>query len=239
MLVTIRSRLLLLVLALLLPALLGVVWIIGSTFRAERDANTRTLRDSARALAMVVDRELRQRSTLARLLAQSSLLDGAPDISREQLRQFEQHARRGLIGIEGWIELREAGRVLLDTRLPAGTSPPPGRSEGLAPAFGLSDRPQVQPRHAGTAGAQDAHAAIVEPVQRDGRTLLTVVVAMRPLELQRMIDAQALPEGWVGTVVDSQGIVVARHPGGSAYTGRQLTTDLRPRLANESEGVVE
>lgn len=56
--VTIRSRLLLLVLAVLVPGVLGMAFLIARTFDAERDAHFRTLRDTARAMSMLVDREL-------------------------------------------------------------------------------------------------------------------------------------------------------------------------------------
>src|SRR5262245_31476815 len=55
--VSIRSRLLLLVLAVLLPGMLGVAWMVASTYEAERDAHERTLRDTARALSLLVDGE--------------------------------------------------------------------------------------------------------------------------------------------------------------------------------------
>ena len=42
--VRIRSRLLLLVLSVVLPCMLGVAWLIASTYEAERDAHQRTLR---------------------------------------------------------------------------------------------------------------------------------------------------------------------------------------------------
>ncbi|HEY8878780.1 MAG TPA: hypothetical protein VIN03_14525, partial [Roseateles sp.] len=63
--VTIRSRLLLLVLSVLLPGMLGVAWLIASTYEAERDAHERNLRDTARALSMLVDGELSRRAAIA------------------------------------------------------------------------------------------------------------------------------------------------------------------------------
>lgn len=232
---TIRSQLLLLVLAVLLPAVLGVAWLIGRTFESERDANTRTLRDSARALSMVVDRELRQRATVARVLAQSRWFDDASDLPLQNLERFDQLARRSLQGMEGWIEVRSAGMVLLDTRRAPGSlsaTPPEVPIE-------LADRRQVQPLRTRGDADPDAHAAVVEPVQRNGGTVLNLVVTLRPSELQRIIDGQNLPEGWVGTVLDDLGTVVARHPGGSANIGRQVTSDLRARLAADTEGLFE
>jgi len=235
--VTIRSRLLLLVLSVLLPGLLGVGWLIGRTFEAERGAHERTMRDSARALSMVVDRELSQRAAIARVLAQSRWLDEAPDLLPAQLQALEVQARRAIQGMDGWIEVRVPGRKLLDTRLPAGTLPPLP-APGQPPGPPLADLPAVRPLQDAD-NADRAHAQVVQPVVRNGRTVANLVVTLRPVELQRIIDDMALPADWVGAVLDSQHRVVARHPGGSAFLGRQATPDLRANLEKGNEGMFE
>jgi signal transduction histidine kinase len=241
--VTIRSRLLLLVLALLVPGLLGVGWLITRTFEAERAAHERTLRETTRALAMVVDGELTQRATIARLLAQSRNLDTAPLLTAEQLHLFDQQARRALQGMDGWVELRSASGLVLDTRLPSGENPAsPDPADAAAAArelASLNDRSTVWPLQRADQPAL-AHAAVVEPVLRNGSApLMSLKVTLRPAELQRIIDRQRLPPDWIGALVDSRGQVVARHPGGSAYMGRGATPDLMAAVARSSEGLVE
>ena len=228
--VTIRSRLLLLVLSVLLPAGLGVAWLIGRTFQAEREAHERTLRETARAMSMVVDRELARRATIAQVLAQSSRLDEFPVPPPQALAQFGVQARRALQGIDGWLELRAPGRTLLDTR-----EPPPG-DEGPTPP--LVDSSLVLPL-AASQGDPDPHAALVAPVQRAGTTVYNLVVAVRPDEMQRVVDGVVLPRGWVGTVLDNRGAVVARQPGGAAFIGRPATRDILDRLAQAGEGLFE
>ena len=223
-----------LVLAVLLPGLVGAAWIIANTFRAERLAHERGLRDTARALSMVVDGELAQRAAVAHVLAQSRWLDGAPQLTRAQLDGFERLARRAMVGMDGWLVLRSADRVLLDTR----------NAPGAAPVFStaaLIATPRVLPLQmgAGEAAGTEAHASVVEPVERDGRVLLNVSVALRPRALQRIVDAQKLPADWVGTVMDDRGIVIARHPGGGSNIGRQATADLRARMVAAKEGLFE
>src|SRR6218665_3372726 len=102
--VTIRSRLLLLVLAVLLPGMLGFGWLIGSTYEAEREAHERYLRDTARALSMLVDGELSRRATIAYVLSQSPELDGPAPLAPEPRQVFEQQARRAMQGLGGWVE---------------------------------------------------------------------------------------------------------------------------------------
>ena len=114
-----RTRLIALVLAVLLPALCAAAWVLGLTYRMERESSEHVLEETTRALSMVLDRELTQRAVVVRALASSSLLDTAPRLSPAALRDFDQQARRTLTGLEGWLELRNADQVLVNTRLAA------------------------------------------------------------------------------------------------------------------------
>ena len=228
--VTIRSRLLLLMLLVLVPGLIGIAWLVGSTIQAERSAHERNLRDTARALSTVMDRELVQRAAVARVLAQSRWLDDAPELSPDQLAHFQQLAQRALKGAAGWVELRTADRLLLDTRHEADAT---ARSSSGA----LYEEPLLLPLQPGGTGADDAHAAVVQPVVRDGRVVLNLLLTIRPLELQRIVDAQKLPPDWVGTVMDDRGTVIARHPGGQTHIARKTTADLNQRSGTAPEGL--
>ncbi len=231
--VSIRARLLLLTLATLLPATAAVLWIVVQTYTVERHANQRLLGETTRALALVVDRELKQRASLLRGLAQSRMLDAAPVLSPAALQAFEQQARRTMQGLEGWLEVRSPDGLLLDTRLPFGERPAAGTASGP-----WSDAPQLLPLSKRTAPG-DLQATLVEPVERQGRTVLNLALAVRPVEMQRIIDQQRLPVDWVGAILDSSGTVVARHPGGIAYAGRTATADLRQHIAAAGEGLVQ
>ena len=231
--VSIRTRLLLLLLSVLLPAVVAALWLLSETYSDERRAHERLLSDSSRALALVVDRELAQRAFMARALSLSRWLDGAPELSPEALASFELEARRTMLGLDGWIELRSPERVLLDTRAPTGRQAPSTPQLRSAP---LSERPLVLPLV--LPPAAPAHAGLVQPVQRDNKTVLNLTLTLLPSELQRIVDQQRLPADWVGAVLDKQGTVVARHPGGVRYAGRQATPDVRARLATATEGLL-
>ncbi|KQY88866.1 hypothetical protein ASD35_15170 [Pelomonas sp. Root1444] len=233
--VTIRSRLILLMLAVLLPGMLGVGWLIGSTYEAEREAHERYLRDTARALSMLVDGELARRATIAHVLSQSPELDGPVPPDAERRLSFERQARRAMQGLGGWVELRAPGRVLISTRRPEGAS---GEAPGPA---ALSPVATMQPLTtlAGARGAApEMYAAWVTPVLRDGQLIYNLVVTVRPAELQRIVQAQGNP-GWIGTVMDNTGRIVARQPGGDAFVGRMVRDDLLARMRGSSEGAFE
>ena len=236
--VTIRSRLLLLVLAIILPSMMGVAWLIGSTYEAERDAHERTLRDTAHALSLVVDGELARRAAIAQVLAQSPALDSPGPLDDERRLGFERLARRALQGMDGWVELRAPGRLLLSTRLPEGAASSAPGPETLSPAALM--QPLLLPTEASPTGqALEPHAAWVEPVTRDGRLLYNLVVTVRPSELQRIVQTHARDQGWIGTVMDSSGSIVARLPGGTAFIGRKASADVRARMASAKEGAFQ
>ncbi len=235
---SIRSRLLVLVLAVLLPALLGAAWLVGRTFQAERDAHERTLRETSRALSQVVDTELTRRATLARALAQSTHLDDAAGLTQADLLEFDAQARRALEGLDGWVELRSARGVLLDTRLPPGRLPPapPADAEADVVAGMLLEVPVVQPLRQAQ-DADDAHAALVQPVLRGGRTLYNLKLAVRPRELQQIVDRQRLPADWIGAVLDNRAVLVARVPNSLKHLGATASPDVRAAMARSSEGL--
>ena len=69
---SLRVRLILLALAVFLPALVAALWIIGRTYESETVTLEHGLRETTRALSMVVERELGQRESIARMLADST-----------------------------------------------------------------------------------------------------------------------------------------------------------------------
>ncbi len=233
--VSIRSRLLWLVLSVLLPALAIACWVIVQTYNNERNANERLLRETARALSIVVDRELSQRAAIARVLSAAPIFDAAPRAAPAMLAEFEEQARRAMDGMEGGVVLSTPERVLLDTR---------GRAGG-SPVRTATPLPWVTEPFIGTvkrdtgAGGEELTIALVQPVRRKGETVFNLAVTMLPGEMQRLLDQQRLPADWYGTVMDSKGTVVARHPGGARYVGRSATPDIVQRMAATRESLFD
>jgi signal transduction histidine kinase/ActR/RegA family two-component response regulator len=229
--VSIRTRLLLLVLSVVLPAGAAGLWMIGQTYASERAARERSLEGTVRAMSMVIGRELEQRAAVARVLAQSRVLDSAPEVAPPQLEAFEQQAQRALVGLGGWIELYSAERDLVNTareprRAVAASAAPRALLSG--PRFGplLSDPSTGQLR-----------ASVVVPVERNGNTLLNLALMLRPEEVQRVIDEMRLPPDRVAAVLDPNGSIVARHPVDSARPGDRAPAALRARLEEQRPGV--
>jgi signal transduction histidine kinase len=232
---SIRSRLLWLVLSVLVPAVFGAAWVIAVLYDAEHRALERNLRDSTHAVSMMVERELNQRAMLLKVLSQSRLLEPPPILPVLQLAQFEQQARRSLQGLEGWIELVSADQELINTRLPAGSGPRP-RPVDAPP---LQQRATVGNLDAPVTADVPMHLSIVQPIARDGSVVLNLRLSLLPGELQRIIDEQQLSPGWVGTVLDGSGRIVAQRGTASAQLGAPATAELKRLIAGRAEGLFD
>ena len=214
---SVRMRLVLLVLVVLVPGAIAALW---SAWRTDEERLQRHLRDDARALSMVVDRELAQRAAIARVLSLSRALDQLPEVDAADLRLLEVQARRAMQGLDGWVVLLTQDEVLFDTRAGAPPAAPAAavdtpaspRRQRPPSAPALVDRPVVGTLESGPFGAPP-HAALTQPVERNGRVLANVQVTILPLELQRVIDRQELPADWTAAILDSRGHVVASSPG--------------------------
>lgn len=228
--VSIKTRLLLLVLSVVLPAGAAGLWMIGQTYASERTARERSLEDTSRAMSVLIGRELEQRAAVARVLAQSRVLDSAPELAPAQLEAFEQQAQRALAGTGGWIELYGADRELLHTARPSDRPSAPAAPRALL--TGQRFGPLVADPSSGQWGA-----SVVVPVERNGRTLLNLALMLRPDELQRVVDEMRLPTDRVAAVLDPNGNVVARHPARAARPGDSAPAALRAMLAEQRSGL--
>ncbi len=264
----IRSRLLVLVLSVMLPGIIAALWVSWQTWSGEQEATVRHMRDSTRALSMVVDKELARRAGIARVLSLSQILDSAPQIAPEDLAMLELQSRRAMQGLSGWVELTAPDRTLFSTRLAAGRAPeaplnaPATTASAPATAPSVATRPPGLPNTAasrpvlareavplleqaviGDLGPDPAtgqlRAQIVQPIERGGQIWLNMSITVLPQELQQIIDGQRLPADWTATIMDGHGTIVARHPGGISYAGRLPSDDLRRLLATRDEARFE
>ena len=240
---SIRFRLLMLVLSALLPAVLVCIWLVAQTYRGERQLLQIGLRDTARSLTWVVDRELTRRADIARVLSTASLFDGAEPPGAEDRTRFADRAKRALGELDILIELRSVDAMVLRTRQAPAENPdtpgsPASPASSVSTVSPLLDDAAVLPLY-DTGDGLGLRAAVVQPVQREGRTLYNLSVLVLPQELQTLIDRQALPAQTVATIIDSNGLVVARHPGGAEYVGRSATADMIERFSKVDEGLFE
>ena len=113
-----RTHLALLVVATALPLMLLAAGLIVYSARLEHDLVQRGMRDTARALALALDRDIRDVETAVQTLAASRYLDDPAD-----LRRFYGDAQVVSSSIGGWAVLSDpSGRQVLNTSRPLGES---------------------------------------------------------------------------------------------------------------------
>jgi signal transduction histidine kinase len=235
---SLRLRLILLALAVLLPALVAALWAISRTYDSERASLEGGLRETTRALSLVIDKELSKRETVARILADSPYLDSAPNLSDADLHNFYEQARRATEGLGGWVVLSTPQGQVLNTLRPFGDALPQ-RPAGEASRFPfVSGAPKLSGLARGAVSGQLV-ASFQVPVMRQGATLMNVGLTILPSDLQRLVDTQGRPSGWTTAVIDADGMVVARYPDPARWIGQPATPEMRRRLSTNGDGFFE
>ncbi|RZL11947.1 MAG: response regulator [Rubrivivax sp.] len=235
---SLRLRSLLLLGAVVIPSLLAAIWAVISTYQREKDETQRSLRATTRALALVVDRELGRRESIAWTLAAS------PAAVSGDMKALHDQAVPAVRGVGGWTVLFDRQRQLLNTHLPLG-SPLHRQPEAYGRLIDKlqGDRAHVTGLIKGPLTGQQLVMVQVpvrqpgEPVQAPAERSLGVV--MLPERLLSLLTEQRLPPGWIAAVLDQNGVVVARSPDHQTWVGQSGTKDMLRRLRLGSEGAFE
>lgn len=203
--VQLRSRLLTIALAGILPlalvAGLGLVSIINDQ---KQLAKQRSL-EATRLAATAIELELVRSLNVLQALSQSPLLD-AGDIDT-----FAEMVRRVLPTVPGWHSLliiaptgEVLHRVSLQQVAESGGIAEPGSLAELL----RTEQPQVGNMGKGPRGSWGVPLRVPVRVGDEVRYVLTAV--LEPQAIADVIGNRRLPEGWVTTVLDANGLRIAR-----------------------------
>jgi PAS domain S-box-containing protein len=228
---TLRGRLLWMVLAVLLPTAGLFVWIVVSTYLREVESGHEHLRETTRALSLVVDRELDKRAAIGRTLAAS------PAIARGDLRAFYEEAKGAVEGTGNWIVLVDHNDQLLNTSVPFDT-PLPRRTWTPDRQIARGDKVEVSNLRIGPVSKQPVLAVFVAEHAQDPPRY-NVGVAFTPAALQAILSDQRMPRGWISAVLDREHAVVARTPDPQHWIGRHAEPDLVRAIEAAGEGFIE
>jgi PAS domain S-box-containing protein len=205
----------LLVLGAVVPLLLFAGITLHGIFQASRAASDRGQVDTARALAMAVDGEVR--SWRAALLALATSRSLRPD----RLAEFYEEAREVARQYEGWIVLNPAtGPQLLNTLRPFGAALPRTGAPDIVQTIFRDGKPVTE--MAIGAVAQRYIISNAVPVVRDGKVVLCLSLNFGPERLTRLLEGQGYPATWVAAINDSQQRVVARSLDAEARVGKPV-----------------
>lgn len=224
---SIRARLVLLVIALVLPALLLTGGLLWSLEVQARHTQERQLTATARTLALVVDGRIGEQVATVRALATS------PNLMRANWREFDAEAREALRGSESWISVRgEDGRQYVNTSKPPGSPTAVVQMPG-ATWSGTRSSAQVSNLVWGTITGQYIIIVMKPLVLQDGRPVHISVVTPAA-SFARLLARQELPPRWMAAILDGQNKVVADSHLDGRMVGVEVSPELRAALAAHS-----
>lgn len=231
----VRAYLLLTAAAILVPVILFSTVALQLLRDAEWRAGLRSLEETARATALLVDSELSSAEAALRVLAAS------PRLAAGDLQRFYDHAKTADRGDGGRTILFAAnGQQLINTILPFGSPLPKP-----PPAVQARTRRVIETQSTVVSGV------IIGAVQRRPVTTINIPV---PLDggkryvlgsvfdagyFLRVIAQQALPDGWNVAVIDQNGAYVARSDGGTEAVGLAAAPALLGHEAASAAGQVQ
>jgi hypothetical protein len=229
----IRTRLLILILVILVPAFVAAVLAVWYVYQEERVAQETSVKEAVRAFALGVDNQLETKEGILHALANS------PALARGDFETFYRHVRALaptdetaiiLIGLDG--------RQLINTRAPLGAPLPFRRAsniDGLMKEDG-ADRTLVSDLF--VSSIQHRHDfAIQVPVHIDGVIRYYLSMGVNAALMQALLAEQRFPAEWQATILDRRGKVVARSLDADQYRGRTVSNMALSLFAAHREGV--
>jgi signal transduction histidine kinase len=211
-----RSHLVLLVLAALVPVLGFAALAIRENARLQLAATERGMRQTAHAVASTVDKTLESSITTLEALAESDHLD-APN-----LRAFHALCRR-VVRTQGWAAIRlldAQGQALIDSLEPIDAP-----LSGVArPAEFARARDERRPVVSGLfdGGKNRRLVGVYVPVVRAGPVRFVLSAVMPASGFGELLRAQQFGEGSVAVLQDQDNVIVARTTGEADMVGRRV-----------------
>jgi signal transduction histidine kinase len=231
---SIRGRLFLNAAAVVTSAILLALILLVAAHQHERALVERQLLETAGTLSLVVDRQLGQAEALLRGLSSSHALQ------REDFAAFHRRARAALEGSGHWVIVTvENGRQLMNTFLPFGNELPQSSPHREFEAVSSRNGTAVSNLQPSAVQAEPVVVVAVPFRGETGEVRFALGLVMQPASLSDILADQQLPPGWVASIVDGNGLIVARSRGADRFVGQPAPADLRAAFEVERQQVLE
>jgi len=219
--VSIRSRLVWLVIAIIAPAMAFALFGTYSVYRTQSTKIDQGMTEVARAIALAVDRELDRYAAIVTTLASS------PTLVSGDLRAYHQRLQQTKHAVGSGVTIFDPnGMPLADTHFPYGSALP--RSP-VFETFRNGARLDVSDSFDDPTTGERSFA-IRRPVMREGRTAYYLAMTFPVSAISSVLEQQALPESWIGVILDRERTLVARTRDEHMHFGEQASTDFINQL---------
>lgn len=221
-----------LVLAVLAPALLTAALLLVNAYRQEQVSISRQMSETARALSLVVDRQIGQDRVLLQALAAS------PALRSGDWTAFDAQARTAGESSGNWVSVSLDGVQTVNTHVPRGAPLPQSTNAGI-----VWSQPPGQPVAVSNLfQSRLSHTPIVavelKLPQADGR-LMELAVLREASTFDRMWRDQEFPAAWTGAIVDAKGVLVSRSRKNITYVGKSASQNMLRHLRSAPSGVTQ
>lgn len=226
-----RTRIGWLFAAALLPGLVaGFVLFLDFYHRSQAQLE-QGAQQTARALSLAVDRELASLSGKLEILATSS------DLQKGNLAAFYGRAKQVLATedlAEAIVLIDGSGQQLINTLKPYGATLPKAGHTGLLDKALTSGKRAYSDLYIG--GVSNRPFVTIEiPVRTDGQAVYGLGMGISAERMNRLLLEQEMPDGWLATLLDGKGTVIARSLNGNKAVGKKATSDLMEKLLAADE----
>ena len=227
---SIRSRIILLVSAVIVPVILFAVLLLATFQSGERTRAQDAAFDVMRRATAFVDREV------AEMTAALEVLATAPSLVTGDLAAFDLQARAVLQTRGRFISMRDRqGQQIVNSNLPFGTPLPIATDPVLLAADArviASGRLAYSDVFIGTT-TNMPFVTIGVPVRRNGEVVYALTLTIDPARLASLL-ADAAPPDWTVSLVDRRDRIIARSRQHERFINSEATETFRRNAVNDS-----
>ncbi|WP_313176124.1 ATP-binding protein [Massilia sp.] len=223
-----------LVVAILVPSFIGAALAVAYVYVEQQKDQERSIAETGRAFALLIDNEMRHQEGILRTLAAS------PALAAGDFGEFYQHARRAAGAVDAVAVLYDLdGKPILNTRRPLGvalTGRDPSNLSALMERFGAARTLVSDVFYAPPVQRYDFMMQV--PVLVDGEPRYHLVLGLHVGILQQLLERQDFPKAWIATVFDRNGRIAARSSDPRHYVGTLLREKTRKLAATTDRDLV-
>jgi diguanylate cyclase (GGDEF)-like protein/PAS domain S-box-containing protein len=232
---SVRVFLIWLVLACLLPGVVGAALLFAQQYREGRARLERDILQTARALVQAVDNQIFQVEALAQGLATSGFL------AEGDLARFHKQARQTLAQARlatSVVLIDRSGQQVLNTLKEFGEPlPRAGNPDNVRRVF-ETGKPLVSDLYIAAVLLRPI-MTVTMPVFIDGRMPYVLVAPILPDRFNAILHAQALPSTWDAFILDGTGAIAAYDRAPQDLVGKKADHEFLLRYQASGQGTAE
>jgi len=231
---TIRARMTYLVLTCVVPVWLVAGFLVFYAYSSKRNQINRSMIETARAMTMVVDRELSSIQAALQALATSPTFANGDfaAVHRQTLELLKSYPGADIIVADA------TGQQLVNSYRSFGEVLPKRKNPETVRRIFDSGRPIVSDLFYGAITKRPL-IGIDVPVFLDGKVVYDLAMTFPADRLGSNLSSMGLPKDWFGSILDSKGVLAGRTQKPELYVGKLATPGIRKAMAMTREATIE